>query len=96
MKNPLWGIPTLGGMGVPGLGIMGPGILDLGGVPKEDGGLRGRGRRGLAPRAGLGELTGGRGRRGLAPEAGLGELTGGLGTLLGRGLGCEGNILCRL
>ena len=50
MENPLWG------MGVPGLGIMGPGILDLGGVPKEDGGLRGLGRRDLAPKAGLGEF----------------------------------------
>lgn len=43
VKNPLRGMPTLGGMGVPGLGIMGPGILDLGGVPKVDGGLCGRG-----------------------------------------------------
>ena len=47
-------MPTLEGIGVPGLGIMGPGILDLGGFPKEDGGLRGRGRGGLAPEAGLG------------------------------------------
>lgn len=78
MKNPLWGMPTLGGMGVPGLGIMGPGILDLGGVPKVDGGLCGRG------------------RRGLPPKAGLVEFTGGLGTLLGRGFVCGGNILCRL
>ena len=85
-------MPTLGGMGVPGLGIMGPGILDLGGVPTNEEG--GRGTSGLPPKAGLGELTEGRGRSGLPPKAGLAELTGGLGTLLGRGLGCD--ILCRL
>ena len=56
-------------MGVPGLCVTGPGILDLGGVLTEDGGLRGRGS----------------GGRGVERETGLGELTGGLGTLLGRG-----------
>ena len=54
---------------MPGLCVTGPGILDLGGVLSEDGGLRGRGS----------------GGRGWAMETGLGELTGGLGTLIGRG-----------
>ena len=74
-------------MGVPGLGVTGPGILDLGGVLTEDWGLR-------TEDGGLR----GRGIRGRALETGLGELTGGLGTLLGRGpklgpgLGYGGNI----
>ena len=63
MKNPLEGMPALGGMGVPGLGVVGPGILDLGGVPIEEGGLRGRSRGGrtLPLQAGLEGMTGGLG-----------------------------------
>ena len=61
-------------MGVPGLGVTGPGILDLGGVLTEDWGLR-------TEDGGLR----GRGIRGRALETGLGGLTGGLSTLLGLG-----------
>lgn len=43
-------------MGVPGRGAMGPGILDLGGVPKEEIGLS-RGRIGLGTADGRGEFT---------------------------------------
>ena len=73
-------------MGVPGLCVTGPGILDLGGVLAEDGGLRGRGS----------------GGRGVERETGLGGLTGGLGTLLGLGprlgpgLGYGGDIFLGL
>jgi len=61
VKNPLEGMPALGGMGVPGLGVVGPGILGLGGVPTEEGGLRGRSRGGRTPEAGLEGMTGGLG-----------------------------------
>ena len=58
-------------MGVPGLCVTGPGILDLGGVLTEDGALRGRGGRTLE--TGLGGLTGGlRGPLGPNPGPGLG------------------------
>ena len=60
-------------MGVPGLAVTGPGILDLGGVLTEDGGRRVRGSRGRALEAGLGGLTGGlRGPLGPNPGPGLG------------------------
>ena len=65
-------------MGVPGLCITVPGILDLGGVLTEDGGLRGRGSRGRTLETGLGGLTGG--------------LRGPLGPNLGPGLGYGGDI----
>ena len=48
-------------MGVPGLACTGPGILDLGGVLTEDGGLRGRG-----------GLTGGLSTLDLGPRLGYG------------------------
>ena len=79
VKNPLGGRPTLGGMGVPGLCDTGPGILDLGGVLTEDGGLRGRG-------------SGGRGVD-MELIGGLGTLLG-RGPRLGPGLGNGGDIFC--
>ena len=60
---------------------MGPGILDLGGVLTEDGGLRGRGSRGRTLETGLGELTGG-----------LGALLGRGPPTRGPGLGYGGDI----
>ena len=75
MKNPLGGMPSLEGIGVPGLGVGGPGVLSLAGVPTDEGSLRGRGRGGRKVEAGLeGEgMIGGLGLEG------PGELTDGLG-----------------
>ena len=87
MKNPLEGIPALGGMGVPGLGVVRPGTLGLGGVPTEEGSLRGRGRGGRTLEAGLEAMTGGLGLEGPGGLAyGLGVLASGLGAI-GAGLG---------
>ena len=76
--------PSLGGIGVPGLGVVmvGPEILRLGGVLTDEGSLRGRGRGGRKLEAGLeGEgMTGGLGLEG------PGGLTNGLG-VLAAGLG---------
>ena len=76
--------PSLGGIGVPSLGVVmvGPEILRLGGVPTDEGSLRGRGRGGRKLEVGLeGEgMTGGLGLEG------PGGLTDGLG-VLATGLG---------
>ena len=84
MKNPLGGIPSLGGIGVPGLEVVGPGVLSLAGVPTDEGSLRGRGRGGRKLEAGLeGEgMTGGLGLEGPGGLAdGLGVWAAGLGWL---------------
>jgi len=87
VKNPLEGIPALGGMGVPGLGVVRPGTLGLGGVPTEEGSLRGRARGGRTLEAGLEGMTGGLGLEGPGGLAdGLGVLAAGLGAI-GAGLG---------
>ena len=75
-------MPALGGMGVPGLGVVGPRILGLGGVPTEEGSLRGRDGGGRTLEAGLEEVTGGLGSEGpLGLADGLGAMAAVLGLL---------------
>ena len=76
--------PSLGGIGVPSLGVVmvGPEILRLGGVLTDEGSLRGRGREGRKLEAGLE----GEGMTGRLRLEGPGGLTDGLG-VLATGLG---------
>ena len=74
-------MPALWGMGVPGLRVVGPEILGLGGVPTEEGSLRGRDGGGRTLEADLEVMTGGLGSEGPwgLEAAGLGVLEAAVG-----------------